>query len=434
MFGKRKGREPVRQPDPTPRRAFTQPTGAGTLGTVIVKRSQAAKAGEPGNYDLIQGLVNFVNAMTQDGLYSRFEIPQKAMQAYHADFYLAQVLNGGHSQFIHNSFGNLPFVVKDTRAALEGMKADALLAIFERAASWIEANPEEVKKQTGFEGGRAPLLDELDTAFYKANDATPMIVQSSLWIKSWPELRAVDDTDYVEAMRRVILLNPLREERLLADSVVRLVKQTMDWFLVGVGLACANSENKEVVLSIGGGSVMEIEGQQQMAFYVRTSADQPRYCVVTKEHAALYECIEPANNAPDADVSGLENDATARLARYRGKQVGRRLSYVKRETIAGVIELSGEYLAAGAIDLLLRRANADPQNAVVAARSIEIRQGAPIVDWLVLAGNQAFVVISHKNGSALLSPMDSKHLATVRTDEIRAHLDRAAAGRIKAPD
>lgn len=431
MFGKRKGREPVQQPDPTPRRPA--PTGAGTLGTVIVRRSTLAKAGEPGNYDLIQGLVNFVNAMTHDGLYSRFEIQQKAMQAYHADFYLAQVLNGGHSQFIHNCFANLPFVIKDVRAALQGMKADSILAIFERAAAWIEANPAEVKQQTGFDGGRAALLDELDTAFYKANDETPMIVSSSLWIKSWPELRAVDDADYVEAIRRVIMLNPLREERLIANSIVNLVTQTIDWFQVGVSLACSSGEKVELKLSIGGGSLMEIEGKHEMAFFVRTNAPQPRYVVVTKEHAAAYEHIDtshmPALDPADEHLSGDD-----RIARRRGRSVGRKLSHVKRETIAGVIELSSDYLTAGAIDLLLRRAGIDPHGAAVTARPVEPRAGGPIGNWFVAAGGQVLYVVCHKNGSALLDPTNGKDHGAVRMDEVKAHLDRAAAGRIKAPE
>jgi hypothetical protein len=68
----------------------------------------------------------------------------------------------------------------------------------------------------------------------------------------------------------------------------------------------------------------------------------------------------------------------------------------------------------------------------VAAPSIEPRPAGSILDWLVLAGDQAFIVVSHKNGSALLRPSDATHLATVRMDEIKAHAARAATGVIKA--
>jgi hypothetical protein len=318
MFGKRQGREPVQQPDGS-RRPHT-PSGAGKLSTVIVPRSSLAKAGEPGNYALIQAVINFVNAMTRDGVYARFELTDKAMQAFHSDFYLAQVLNGGHSQFIHNCFQNLPFVVEDVRAGLTGMEARAFLPIFEQAAAWIIANPEEAKKQTGFEGGRAPFLDELDTQFYAANQDTPMIQLSSLWIKAWPELRPVDDADYVEAMNRAFLLNPLREQRLAANSLTHLVKHTLDPFLVSLGHACATAERPEIVISLGGGSIMEIEGKVQMAFYVRTNASRARYAVITKDHTTLYEHIEPIDVKPLREPSMDKLTGDQRIARERGRK------------------------------------------------------------------------------------------------------------------
>lgn len=427
MFGKRKGKEPAQQPDVRKPSGPQTPGGAGKLTTVIVPRSTIEKAGEPGDYALIQGVINFVNGMMQQGLYARFELIDKALQAFHSDFYLAQVLNGGHSQFIHNCFQNLPIVIEDVRAGLTAMNARAHLAIFEQAAAWIIANPEEVKKQTGFEGGRAPLLDELDTQFYKANKEQSIIQLSSLWIKSWPELRPVDDADYPEAMRRVVMLNPLRKERLLAASVRNLITQTFDRFQVAVGLACASGPNVEIKLSIHGGTMMLVEGKEQMAFYVRTNAPQARYCVVTDDYAAAYERIEDGDGTRSGVAAAADPDA--RLAR----SVGRKLSQVKRETIEGVIELSMEYAAAPAIDLALRRANIDPNGAIVSPAGIEPGRDGATVKWLIAAGGQAFVALSFPKGTALLRPGESKHLALVSRAEAEAHARLAAAGRIVPP-
>jgi hypothetical protein len=170
MFGKRKSKEPMQQPDPNlrptaPGAASEPPNRLSMLSTVIVPRSALAKGGEPGDYALVQAVVKFFHAMTQQGLYSRFELAPRALQAFHADFYLAQVNHGGHSQFIHNCFQNLPVVLADVHAGLMGMNAQRFPPIFEHAAAWIAANSDEVKKQTGFAGGGAPLLDELDSAF-----------------------------------------------------------------------------------------------------------------------------------------------------------------------------------------------------------------------------------------------------------------------------
>ncbi len=429
MFGKRKGREPVQQPND--RKPQPPSGGAGKLSTVIVPRSTLEKAGEPGQYRLIQAVINFVNSMQQQGQYSRFELVDKTLQAFHADFYLAQVLNGGHSQFIHNCFQNLPFVIEDVRAGLTGMNARAHLAIFEQAAAWIVSNPEEVKKQTGFQGGRAPILDELDTQFYKTNQDASMIQFSSLWIKSWPELRPVDDADYPETMRRAMMLNPLREERLIADSIRNLATQTMDWFQVGVRFACASAAEPAAVVAIGSGAIMEIEGTQQMAFLVRATGAQNRYCVVTENHAAAYESLQPIHPMPS--VPDSDPDATARIARLRGQHVGKKLSHVKREIIADIIKYAGEYYAPSAIDLLLRKAGADPQGAMVSPAIIEPSSAGPAIKWLIIAGDQPFYGLSLPTGSVLLRPGQQDHAAIITKQDAEAHAHRAAAGRITPP-
>ena len=433
MFGKRK---PLQQPAASaPPPSSQPPTGISNLGTVIVSRSAAARATDPDNaYDLVQAVVNFVNAMTGEGLYSRFEIPAKALQAYHADFYLAQVNNGGHSQFIHNSHGNLDYIVSDVRAALSGMQAQAHLSVMERMAAWIVQHPDEASKQTGFEGGRAPLLDQLDSLFYQADKAMPMISQSARWISSWPELKVVEDADYQEAIRRIVMMNPAREARLASRSVDALRMQMTDWFHVGVGLACANAPQTEIKLAIGGGSAMEIEGEQQVAFHVRTNADQPRLCVVTNSYAAAYERAE-ADNPPMPDIRDIEGMKQAigdgRLARYKAPTAGRKLSHVRSETIAGVIELANGYRAPAALDLLLRRAGIEPSGATVSPMSIEPRPAGAAVNWIVVAGGQALFAQSVPNGSALFRPGDNQQLATVGKPEIEAHAARVAAGAVK---
>jgi hypothetical protein len=121
------------------------------------------------------------------------------------------------------------------------------------------------------------------------------------------------------------------------------------------------------------------------------------------------------------------------LANFKGPTVGRRLSQIRRETIAGVIELANEYGAPAAVDLLLRRAGIDPAGAVAAPLSIEPKAGGAIVNWIVAAGGQALFAMSHRNGSALLRPGDNKHLATVHKSEIAEHAARAEAGTIKLP-
>jgi len=107
---------------------------------------------------------------------------------------------------------------------------------------------------------------------------------------------------------------------------------------------------------------------------------------------------------------------------------------VKRETIAGVIELAGEYYAPSALDLLLRRAGIDPHGAVVAPAAIEPGSGGPGIKWLIFAGGEPLYGLSLPMGSVLLRPGQKESVALVSRADAEAHAKRAAAGAIKAPE
>jgi len=420
-FGKRKRSEQTPPPTPDkPAPHAERPAGTSDLSTVIVRRSAVTQAADPNNaYGLVEEVINFVNAMSSEGLYNRFEISAKAMAAYHADYYLGQVNNGGHSQFIHNCHSGLHLIMSDVRAGLTGMNATAHLSIFEQVAAWVAENADEASKQTGFEGGRAQPLDELDTLFYQAEKTAPMIPLSARWIASWPELKGVEDADYPEAIRASAMMNPRRKERMIARSVAGLHRQMTDWLHVGAGLACANMSPREFKLAIGGGSAMDVEGEQQLAFYVRTSGPAPRFCVVTKEHAAAYERVEVDNPPMPAlgDVEGMKNAIRdGQLARFKGPTVGRKLSHVKSQMIAGVIELANEYRAPEALDLLLRKAGIDPNGAAVTPMGIDAHPKGAVVNWLLAVENQAFFAMSVPGGSVLLR--GEQKIASVRKAEI----------------
>jgi hypothetical protein len=436
MFGKRKSTEQTQARAPAAPRAPTPPveqapSAVGASGTVIVRRSVAARAADPKQaHELVQEIVTFVNAMTHQGLYERAEIPGHALKAYHADFYLAQVNNGGHSQFIANAGRNLSLILADARAGLSSMNAQAHLVIFEQMAAWVAQHPDEASKQTGFTGGRAPLLDQLDQQFHEAECAAPMAEASARWIASWPELKLVDDAGYAEAMRRIVLMNPLRDSRLMSRSIASLITQTTDWFHVGIGLACAHIDPREMRLALGGGAVMEIEGQQQTAFLVRTNAPSPRLCVVTPDYAAAYERVQPDNPPMPAlgDVEGMRKAITdGRLAQYKSATAGKKLSQVPGKMIAGVIELATQYHAAPALDLLLRHAAIEPNGAIVAPMGIDVHPNGPVVNWVIAAADQPFFAMSTPHGSVLVRPADSQQIATVRKDEIEEHALRVAA-------
>src|SRR5688572_1301035 len=130
---------------------MSETLAGGRVATVILPRS-AAEAGHNGEdaYRLTEAIVSYVNDMQQVGVYAPRELPVKAMQAYHADYYLAQVNNGGHSQLIHNSHEQWPIIVADALAGLEAMGALKQHRILMEAAAWVRAHPEAADEQDGF--------------------------------------------------------------------------------------------------------------------------------------------------------------------------------------------------------------------------------------------------------------------------------------------
>lgn len=54
--------------------------------------------------EIVSAVVDeYVNDLRQRGYYLKGELPANAMRSYNTDYYLAQVANGGHGQFMHNS-------------------------------------------------------------------------------------------------------------------------------------------------------------------------------------------------------------------------------------------------------------------------------------------------------------------------------------------
>ncbi|TKB16986.1 MAG: hypothetical protein E5V75_13205 [Mesorhizobium sp.] len=214
MFGKRK-----------------QPEG---LPHVIVSRCDAE------NY-LFSAVASFVETMLEAGEYVQAEIPPAALQAHACERYLAEVSNGGHSQFIRNSFADLPLILANVRAGLAAMQAKAHMAVANGLLAWTIANPNEIAMQTGFAGGRAAGLNELDVQFRAAEKLQPMNVTAARWIARWPQLRIVPDSDYADQIGQAKSSNPLRAQRRSWRTVAALARKLNDRKDVAEGLHCTDT-------------------------------------------------------------------------------------------------------------------------------------------------------------------------------------------------
>jgi hypothetical protein len=169
--------------------------------------------GSESPYDLVQAVVNFVNFALRQAYFNRDEIAQNAMRSFHVDFYLAQVNNGGHSQFAANS-NMLDVVLRDIDEGLEAMRHDAS-SIYRRFLTFSKAEPARMARviQGGGFGDIDPFMQNLDKEFYALDNQRPLINANHDWLKSLPELQVVADLDYIAVTDAFAASNTKAEER-----------------------------------------------------------------------------------------------------------------------------------------------------------------------------------------------------------------------------
>jgi hypothetical protein len=335
--------------------------------------------------------------MLNDGFYRHEELVQKAVQIYCADYYLAQVMNGGHSQFINNCRANAPYMWSGARLGLAGMGAGAHAGILDRMVAWAQANPQVAEMQTGFDGGRAEALDELDDIFLAIEKTTPMIGVSTRWILKWPELRVVEDAGYEQALSDLAGMNPARAERQVARRIAGFRHRIDDWLHVSIGMATAAASTNELLVRINaGGSVSTQDGNKLLVWGVNTNKGL-RYAYFTEDGVSLYAAVEGDD--------------------WRS-MVGARLSHVEGDVARRVTRLANRIDAAAAVDLLLRLTGDEEDNQALSAVELcRDEAGAEAIRWIVASWDEPVIAITSQNGATLMRPGELQVVASVSADE-----------------
>ncbi len=159
--------------------------------------------------DLVLAVVNYVNAMFQHGQFQRDELPRSALMAYHSDFYLAQVANGGHGQFVGNS-GWVPVIVEDIRLGLQAMRAGPYAGIFTDLVRLIESDKARAKTiaDGGGFGEIDPAIKALDDRFFAQDCYKTLTPAIAAFLRGLPELEVVADASYSARMNALFAANP----------------------------------------------------------------------------------------------------------------------------------------------------------------------------------------------------------------------------------
>ncbi|AWL99785.2 DMP19 family protein [Bradyrhizobium amphicarpaeae] len=370
----------------------------GRLSTVVVARDAlhaARDAEEAGS--LVEAVLCYVEQMQYVGSFSRQELPEVAMQLYHASYYYAQVLNGGHSQFIVNSDRLLQITCIDALAGLKAMGDVDRSQILQEMMVWMDEHPDEAARQDGALTS-ADALDELDDRFYELDAFRPMYPLGARWIASWPELKPVADNQYAAEIDRLAQLHPNFPRRRLWRSVEQFRYQIVNDLQLAVAVSCgAVRPDPEFKVAILARHNTEVGREPCRAFGVKTDKGA-RLCALLKSEARLYEA------ASDFSPGAL-------------------LSSVSADTIRSVEILAKQHLAAEAIDLMLRNLGLD-----TAAALTVLRLGEDSVTWCALIGTK-LVEIETRSDRASAFEAGGKSRLTILRPEIERHVADVALGR-----
>lgn len=379
-------------------------------------------------YRLIKAVIDFVDAMSRDGLFRRSELPPRALQAMHVEQYRAQVKNGGHGVFIRNNGGSgRPDMLADIRLGLSGMGARDNLMIFERMLAWMEENPDALEASAPLEDWQAAPLDKLDSDFFAADRLAPLDDLSARWISNWQELSVVEDGDYAEALKSAAELNPKLAARLVRRSIDSLGQQFSDPVQLAMAMACEAAG--ELKYAVGGGFFHQAGGRESMCFSLRTDKAL-RFCLLDDDHASMHERIEGYGpQMPEvSDIEWLRPVVeSGRLPDQKKPQIGRRLSTVGADAVGIMSELAKSLNVASAADIALRKARIDPSSAIVTSAAIDTHSTGPILRSSIMVDQRGYHLITTAAGAVLMNADAYETLARLSPDEIANHERQALA-------
>lgn len=159
-------------------------------------------------YAVINSNIGFVNALLGDGV-PREEIAPDALRSYYVDYWLAQVRNGGFSQFVFNTRceDSTYALVREGLVAMQAARYieafDAQLALLNNLGA--EARASLCADSYYGDADGWDQLGTLDSAFFALNDEVDLITVNATWLRNLPnlEVRSLEEL-YAEHYRRIV--------------------------------------------------------------------------------------------------------------------------------------------------------------------------------------------------------------------------------------
>ncbi len=180
---------------------------------IVSKKSFNSKE----TYDIIGSNISFVNALGKTYL-REDEISADALKSYYVDYYLAQVNNGGFSQFVYNTRWS-PVTIRYVKDGLKAMKAERHLELFNKSAAILDQmGPEKLQKffESEYFGTNAErdVLNAHSDAFDELSESEDLIKLNAAWLRGLPNLIVMTVPEMeAEVSRRAAALPDLEERK-----------------------------------------------------------------------------------------------------------------------------------------------------------------------------------------------------------------------------
>lgn len=211
-------------------------TFQGQLSDEIFVAKSAAESENP--LALIVATAAFCKQMRAGAMLLPGEFAPEALWSFQAEYYRAQVAEGGHAQYVVNS-GWTPIAVRCCEQGLRRMLADPHHEIFAHVIRYAEASTGELKKL--FKADRYRNLSEayadFDRRFYELEAKEALMARHRTWLKSLRKLRIVPDGELPGHAQRLASLNPLRMQR-LSETAAQQRTRDNDPALLAVRRLC----------------------------------------------------------------------------------------------------------------------------------------------------------------------------------------------------
>lgn len=251
-------------------------------------------------YDIIMSNIDSLNEA-----FNRYldydDVSVAALQSYHVDYYLAQVENGGFSQFVYNTRWDSK-IVGWVRDGLIAMQAKKHAALFEKSAAILnQFTPEQLAQylegEYFGENHQRDSLSQFDDAFYNLNEREDLIEINSQWLKKHPQLKVLDEAEIADYLDQAATKIPNLEQRIEA------AKKNQPRYFKIIQALCAAVEQDLEEITMGDPS-HEYQGEQILAWHFLTEQGH-FYMLDLGDKAQMYQG-ESKDLVVEIDLAPLE--------------------------------------------------------------------------------------------------------------------------------